>query len=515
MLLEQKDRRILPRLRDFWTTLALGELSNSKPPGPISEEDRNALTQRASELEKDRTIWHAADLLSSAFVVNDRERLEEAASFVLEHRQSAPPPLVAMAARVRQPSKREPVDDVETIEAESIARSIHAVRTRLHDEPRNAIQWVELARLYTLLGESTRALRSIRVATALGRDNRFVVRSAARLFVHERDTTGALRVIRGAAGARTDPWLLAAEIGVSSFSKSPSLLAKVGRKRNDDDALSAFERTELSGALATLDLENGKNRQARQLFRQSLTNPNENSVAQVEWANRQIGGLDVRKGSVLHVPRSFEANAQVSLINGDWSNAIQRGTQWLQDQPFSRSPAIFTSYVSSLVEEYDRSIDLLRGSLKLNPGDEILMNNLAFALASANRIEEAELVLRGADYKTASSTSAVTLAATHGLLLFRRGYPDQGRVLYQLAIEKAGRMGIPNYQLMAGLYLAREEFLAGTAVAFDTAKRYLAAAAKAADKDVGFLAKRVQRIVDEASSSGVGHITGARSPLRR
>jgi hypothetical protein len=62
---------------------------------------------------------------------------------------------------------------------------------------------------------------------------------------------------------------------------------------------------------------NEKNRQARQLFRRSLAAPNENSVAQVEWANRQIGGLDIQDSRVFDVPRCFEVNAQVSSEKGE------------------------------------------------------------------------------------------------------------------------------------------------------------------------------------------------------
>ena len=100
-------------------------------------------------------------------------------------------------------------------------------------------------------GESARALRAMTVAAALGPNSRFVVRCAARLFLHVHDTRKALSVIRNAAGSKRDPWLLAAEIAVASASQLPSTLARIGKLRNEDEALSLFERTELSSALAT------------------------------------------------------------------------------------------------------------------------------------------------------------------------------------------------------------------------------------------------------------------------
>jgi tetratricopeptide (TPR) repeat protein len=252
---------------------------------------------------------------------------------------------------------------------------------------------------------------------------------------------------------------------------------------------------------------NEKNRQARQLFRRSLAAPNENSVAQVEWANRQIGGLDIQDSRVFDVPRCFEVNAQVSSEKGEWALAIKHGINWLRDQPFSKRPAVFTSYVSSLVEEYARSIEILRASLRVNPNDPLLINNLAFALAGENRITEAQEVLRGTDYTNTTGTSAITLAATHGLVLFRTGFVDRGRELYRVAIERAGKFGVQRYRLLAELYLAREELLAKTPVSRATAERALAGASRSTEKDVSVVAVQIRKLLEKIISNGASPAT--------
>jgi tetratricopeptide (TPR) repeat protein len=491
VLLEQRDRRVVPRWRDFGTTLALGELDNSKPREPISREDQDAVSRRAEELQTNPNIWYAADLLSSAFVVGDTNGVESAAKFILANRNLAPGALVSFANRVSNAAQ--PTGRFATLDESDLSKSIHEIRARLREEPYNAIQWVELSRFYSLLGDSRRAMRSMTAAVSIAPDNRFVVRSAARLFLHEQDADTALKIIRRASGAKRDPWLLAAEIAVASASRSPSLFAKIGAHRNADENVSLFARTELSSALATLDMESGKTRKARQLFRQSLECPNENSVAQVEWANRQIGGLEIDR-DLLETPRSFEARANLSLAEGKWDYAVEHGTKWLLDQPFSKRPAIFTSYVSSLVEDYQRSIDILKGSLHANPDDPSLINNLAFALGSANRLDEAASVLRRIDLSETSDTSAITLAATHGLLLFRGGLADRGRELYELAIRRANKQGIVKYRVMADLYLAREELIAATSLADATTTRALAEASKLEDKDVALIASQVREL---------------------
>jgi len=338
-------------------------------------------------------------------------------------------------------------------------------------------------------------------AANLAPDNRFVVRSAARLFLHERDGPTALKIIRRAAGAKRDPWLLAAEIAVASASGKATLFAKIGANRNEDNNISPFARTELSSALATLEMENGKTRKARQLFRQSLEGPNENSVAQVEWANRQIGGLELDK-SALSVPRSFEATANLNLIAGEWNPAVAHGMEWLRDQPFSKRPALFTSYVSSLIEDYETSISILRQSLSANPDDPSLINNLAFALGSVDQLEEADSLLRKMDLTETSQLSSITLPATTGLLFFRWGLPEFGRRMYELAATRAARQGNIKYRTLARLYLAREELLASTPTAEMAVNLALVEASKREDEDkeVAFVAAQVRKLEEAAKS---------------
>ena len=500
MFLNPQTRHIVPRWRDFRTTLALGELRNLTEPHSLSETNKDTLDRLIADWRNNPTVWHAGDLLSSAFVLGRTHDLQDVTDFVINNRKNSPRSLAALADEIRNPRPAPVIEVNPIISEESLHKSVHGIRARLREEPRNAIQWVELARLYSVVGDLERGHRAMAVAAALGPDHRFVVRSAARFFLHEKEINKALKVIRTASGAKNDPWLLASEIAVASASSSPSLLAKEGRSRNEDDSLTLFERNELSSALATLDMENGKNRKARQLFRRALEAPNENSVAQVEWANRQIGGLEIEKPELFQLPRSFEANAQLSLVQGEWRSAIAQGIAWLNDQQFSKRPALFTSYVSSLVEDHDRSIEILRTSLRANPGDPMLINNLAFALASQNNLEEAIETLDTVDPENVSGLAAVTLTATQGLVLFRLGYPDKGRELYHRSRDRAGNLGAQSYRLMADLYLAREELIAGTPGCQVIAQRALANAAESIEKDVALIAEQVSKVLEKSRS---------------
>jgi tetratricopeptide (TPR) repeat protein len=509
VFLERKDRHVIPRWRDFPTTLALGELENAKDPEPIASEDRDAIARRVQEFQVDGDIWHAADLLSSASVVGDLQSADLARRFILSNQSGAPKALVAFASKAPGNGSQVAISPRDEDASQKLVKNI---RARLRNEPRNAILWVELSRLYILLGDTRRALRNMATAADLAPDSRFVVRSAARLFLHQHDATTALKIVRRAAGAKRDPWLLAAEIATASASQSAALFARLGMNRNEDDGISLFARTELSSALATLEMENGKTRKARQLFRKSLEGPNENSVAQVEWANRQIGGLEIDR-RLLSVPKPFEASANLNLVAGEWSFAIANGMEWLRDQPFSKHPALFTSYVASLTEDYEKAIRILKKSLYLNPDEPLLINNLAFALGSTNRIVEAEGLLRGVLRNVvmaqSKGLSAITLAATEGLLHFRKGLPERGREFYELAISRALAQGNLKYRAMASLYLAREELIASNPAAETAVNRALVDAAKIEDKEVALIADQVRKLgaaarVENHRSIGLG-----------
>ena len=49
MFLEEHNRRVLPRWRDFDTTLKLGELRNLKPREAVSTDDLKIIARRALE----------------------------------------------------------------------------------------------------------------------------------------------------------------------------------------------------------------------------------------------------------------------------------------------------------------------------------------------------------------------------------------------------------------------------------------------------------------------------------
>lgn len=497
MFFERQDRKIIPRWRDFLTTAALGELTSTttRPTYAPTEAD---LAEAHSAWLENKTLWHALDLIGSAFSVgvNDASTIEAAKYIAREHFHSSPKAGLALALRMLGGT----ADNTSILDAEDESgdtrAQIHERRRQTQTEPRNPIAWVDLARLYTVAGQIPQAQRAVETALRLSPTNRFVLRSATRFFVHIGERERALRLLR-ATEIFNDPWIAAAEIGVSTLEQESPSNVKLGRKLVEDASLSSFAKTELASALATLELQDGRNGKARKLFRRSLEQPNENSLAQAEWASAQIPQLevDVKRPSVI---RSYEARTLLGLKTGDWELTAKNSLNWLHDQPFSSMPAATASYIfSAIYDQQSRAEDILRQSLISNPRDPGLMNNLAFALADQNKIAEAEEVLSSVNIGDADDSERVTLLATAGLVAFRKGLTQEGRTLYLNAMDLAKQKGFTKFEALAAVYLAREEIRAKMSEAFEDLRRAEEMASRQNEPDVALVLKRVSDLATQ------------------
>lgn len=485
--LEDKDRNVIPRLRSFETTRALGELDPAGLPKQIAIEDPDSLANKARAWNERRTISFAADFVSAAFVLQRPAQAKDAAEFLLTNDSQVPTAAKQVARKTlgtgNRGAEHQIVPDVSLPHSDQIFERIRDMRGRLEDEPRNAILWVELARAYALLGLEDKAERAMDVAVGLGPTNRFVLRSAARLYIHVGRKGKAHHILERAESTKYDPWLLSAEIAAASAAGRNSRFVRSGERILEDQSIPVFQKNELGSAIATLELAHGKIKRARNLFRDALSAPTENTVAQADWAlrHKHMDALDVEIEKVrFATPRSFEASAWGHFSDSKWRPALKVSLNWLRDQSFSTRPVLFASYIAACVlEDYRECERIVEVGLRANPNEPILLNNLAFSLASSGQIEKAEKVfqrIKPANIRDDNELVAIT--ATQGLLLFRRGYADEGRLFYRQAIAAAKKHGFKKSVAVGSIYLAREEARLNTdearrsiEVAFDEAQK--------------------------------------------
>jgi uncharacterized protein HemY len=136
-----------------------------------------------------------------------------------------------------------------------------------------------------IAGLNDKASRAIAAALQLAPSNRFVLRSAARFFLHSGGKERALALLSNAPTIRHDPWILASEIAIADSLGKSSKHSRLAREKIGMDIAPA-ELTELASALGSLEAESGNHRNARRFLRQALLGANENSVAQIGWLNR-------------------------------------------------------------------------------------------------------------------------------------------------------------------------------------------------------------------------------------
>lgn len=409
-----------------------------------------------------KTLMFAQDLVSAASVLGEGEGAREAALAVLES-PSASELAKSVAARVLDPTADElDEDDFDPFDVAALRRQVSRLRGRLHNDPRAALTWAEIARTYAALGQGEKAADAMHIALVMAPQDRFLLRSAARLSLHRGEPDRAHRLLTAAPRLREDPWLLSAEIAIAPLAGHTSRNHGHARRLLESGRFRPHTISELASALGTDALAAGDRRGLRKFLSASLEDPTENAVAQAEWVSRQDQSFEFDR-SWLGVEDSFEARAHFFARQSEQLQALENAHAWLREQPFAKGPAVFGSYRAALIRKYDLSVLFARVGLQANPDDYMLRNNLIFALASADRVVEAraelDLLIEQIHTKTLEDDWGLTIEATSGLVAFREGDAAAGRRAYERVIRLARD---PWLRAVAAILLAREEAHAHT-----------------------------------------------------
>lgn len=463
----QGDRNVIPRWREFARTASSGELGSLEETG-LRQIDDVAFDRKVYRWGSRRSIPLAVDLCRSAFVLGrtDEDVIKEAAEYVVESDVGLRSPMREIVGQLVEEDEQEVVGNEigeGEVDFEDRARQrIGRLRNRLRSDPHDVIARVDLAREHSVTGNLEKATSQIETALSLERSNRFVVRAAARLFVHKRQPERANYILRKTDGGEEDPWLVAPEIASAGMvGRRPSFL-RTGRTMADSDKLSAYSVTEVRSALGTRRYREGDWRRARQRIRQSLNKPNDNTVAQAEWASEEMSGIGVSERE-LDVPRTYEARARRGYRSDEYELAVEECRRWFLDEPYSRRPVHFGTFIlGGVLEEYGRAAELARQGLRANRGDNTLLNNLAFSLISNGQADHGLEVLDRINYTELSAAQEVAVTATRGLAEFRLENPKIGRQLYRQAIDQADVRDMTVLRALAEYHLAVEEVRLGT-----------------------------------------------------
>lgn len=478
-LFEHKDRRVVPNWRSFGKTTVLGELNSFQLSKEILPIEPN-IDDYIIDWQINKTVIHAADLLSAAIVnnKNDSQFINEAANFILDNKAKASKSQFSLACKIlKKPIEKDfsarfteiNLDKLPLlINPEPIHEKIRVTKELINSFPNNPILYVELSRFYSIIGQERQSIKAMQSALHLAPNNRFVLRSATRLFAHFNNSDNEYldyihNILRKSPMTSLDPWLASAEISIATIHNRTSKFIKKGMELINSKNISPFNFTELASSIGTVELLYGGTKKSRELFNKALISPNDNSLAQIEWASTKDRQLDIDP-SHFNVKMNFEALALDNFQNDQYDLAIDNAVKWFIDMPFSKRPIMFGSNLATIIlKDQAKSISFLNAGLISHPNDPQLINNLAYSLALDNKPTEAfdqlDKIRNVTDYDEITS---ICLTATKGLSFFRSGFVNQGRQLYIEAIKETNHIKNKELNYIAILNYAREEILIGS-----------------------------------------------------
>jgi tetratricopeptide (TPR) repeat protein len=461
-------RRILPRWRSPKKSASLGEANpltkshSSVPTSPHTDKKQALAFQHSLELwHTQRTLGFAYDVINGAYALGSYDLAKDAARFILDSSKQLPPQAIKLAHHiVDDPADAKGLtpDILRPDEVRSrVVQNIQYLKQQLHVYPKNPLAWLELARNYTILGQLIKAERCLRIALSLAPDHRLVVRAASRFFIHTGDRDRALSVLRKYSHLKLDPWVQAAEIAVSQLVGRPPLSANRGKQLIRSENLAPFHTSELSAALGTLELEFGSSKAAQKQFKQAIIDPTENALAQTSWAVRDQNVPLVISPDTL--TNAHEVEAWNEYYRGNWQAALENSMAWWRDEPYSLRPTSFVTHIATIgFEDYELASQLTRFALTTNPDDPVLLNNLAFELASSDKVKEARIEFHKIKPEAIKGKSTrIAVWATSGLIAYRSGDLVTGRLNYEEAIGLAQQLKDEEIEAMARLYHIREQ----------------------------------------------------------
>ena len=278
------------------------------------------------------------------------------------------------------------------------------------------------------------------IALNLGPNNRFILRSATRMFSHYDEHEKALYYLRKSGTSKVDPWIVSAHIAASSAISKYSPLLKNGQSLIQSKNYSFYDVTELASSIGSFEYTEGSIKKAIPFLDLSLKQPNDNSLAQYEWISSSDKNLSFNPSTFNNIKNPFEAIARDHYEKGNWVEAQKNVLMWFLDMPFESSPVILGSYIaSSFTKDYDIAIMLCEVGLRANPNDPLILNNMIFSLVEANKLEIIPKYLPNLNRAFTQTTeeNKIIIQATLGLVNFRMGNLQVGKKLYEIAIRNA------------------------------------------------------------------------------
>jgi len=452
---DYKIRQIIPRWYPFEHAFLMGEIQTNEKPA-VSIWTPASYRHKEQEWLFYRQLPWALDFVGTALVSNDLSNTAavDASKFILNNSEKVSGLAKSVAEKFLQ--FPEPKADLNLSPSNRRSVIISSLKKHVREYPYNAIAWADMAFYYAVLCQNEKANLCISIALNLAPENRFILRSAARFYLHTKNPEKALFFLRKSELTKRDPWLLASEISISEAFNLRTRNVKIAKNILLTLDATPMDLAELYGTMGTLEMTHGGNKKGKKLFKSALIDPNENTLAQAEWVSQNIG-LTIERTSKVNA--AFEADSRRFFYDEKYKEALEEALKWLRFQPFCSHPVEQATYIAgTCLNDFKEAVRIVKEESRCLLNENFLINNnYIFSLASLDRIQEAEQQLATINFGSLTERDQGVYQATKGLLEFRKGNIEPGRLLYEDAIKRFQKLKEERCVALATFYLAREE----------------------------------------------------------
>lgn len=468
-------RRLIPKWRTADTTLQSAEAGSHKTAAPLKTQgDAEELHRSIASWRQERTPGFLGDVLAHSI---HKELIPQILDISLEARRRGDPMTVVQSSFIEEllATNGEAITTLGLAEPTVQAKhpyqaGIQRLRALLSSNPNNALAWLDLAQFQAAQGKTKVAERSILAALNLAPDNRTVIRTAARFWVHANQHDLAHQLVRRHQRTASDPWLMASEIALADLAGVPSVFLSKGKRFIVDNAnFNKAHLTELSGVIADEEFKAGKLKRAREAFRKALQLPNDNMIAQAIEHQARFGIVLESPQINEALERSHEAQVIKAWLDREPDLAERHGKAWHSEEPFSSRPIQFLSSLYLFKGDYENSERWIKVGLGADCTDKGLLINLAFLHARAGLGSKMTSVLRLLG--SAHGDAKPFAKAIEGLFEYSQGRFESGDHLYNEAFDEFTKTRRPSLAAYGQLFQTLYAYDFGNPKAEEIARR--------------------------------------------
>ena len=449
MMLSLPRRRLIPKWRSISATLSKSESTS------IDRNDVKLFLGDEEDLNKAIALWRDSkspgflgEVLSFSVHENLTTKIREVANEAIKSNVAATP----VQRRFMQDFSQGLIGDYSSqlLNESSISQGypyqahVSKLRSLLRAAPENVFALLDYAQFQAAAGKIISAERAIITARELAPNNRIVLRTAARFYVHARNPEFAHNLIKLHSRTPGDPWLMASEISLANtINAKPYFLSKGKRFILDQRNISPAHMTELAGSIAIEEINSGSLKLAREHQRKALLAPNDNVIAQA-IGQADLFGIHL-DGPVVQgaLAASNEALMLRSWIDLEPEMVEIYAQKWHMEEPFSSRPIVMLSTLYANRGDFDKAYQWVRIGLISDPHDVGLLTTLAYIQARKGNINDSRIAIRALKHLNFGLANAFA-DANEGLLAYMQGAYEVGDGYYEAALDFLEKKKLPN-----------------------------------------------------------------------